>query len=292
MTDEGQSEMFRRLLQLALGAGLAGAGLRTTASVFRNANARYEPPEVPKPVIVDVPYYTNDPIGRSVPVPGREKKAMVSLKDLPGGEWLDRNLTLPPYTPPIGKPGETDPANVPVMGAGSVLAGAAGGVGGYFLADRLLRAADRWRAERDLEAAKAEYQKAVQKRLSGTKLAAKSAATDEPTKEAADAHAAIGELYAAVKRAGDDEKSHWSLRALASGLWPGLMSGSPGVARANMGIAALMGLGGGYMGYRAVRDPAVADAHRKAIKDRDRANAEHLPAPVVARLIPQPMPVE
>jgi hypothetical protein len=293
VTDELAAETTRKLLKIMAMTALGGAALRGGASILRNTNPRYEPPEVPKPVVVDMPYPAPAaPPTSALPLPGREKKvklaAYPSWTKFPGGETI--HDLLPTYTPPLGNTGETDPKNVPVYGALQAGVGAAGGVGGYFLADKLLRAADRWRARRDLDSAKKEYHQSVVDRLAGTKLASKSAATDEPTPEAARAKAAIDRLYAAVKAAAPvpNPDPDPVSRTTASLLWPGLATGNPDLARLNMFVAGAAGLGGGILGYQKFRDKEKSEATRRQIRAVDRANAEGLPSPIIARLVPVP----
>lgn len=300
--EELAGEMGRRLLKIVAASALFGGSLRGGMSVLRNANARYDPPEVPKPTIVDMPYpVPAAPTLKSIPAAGNEKKFKPALKaaaDTAYPDWA-KNLgaagrglhdVLPTYTPPTGNPGETNPSNVPLYGAATVGAGVLGLGAGFKLTDKMLVAADRWKARKDLEAAKKEYQEAVTRRLAGTKLAAKSAATDAPTPEALVAKEAIDKLYAAVKLAGDpvpNSNPDPLSRTVAAALWPGLIGG-PGAAQANAAIAAAAGGLGGYMGYNFTRDPEAHGAVRRRVKEIDRANADKLRAPLIGRLVPVP----
>jgi hypothetical protein len=287
------AETGRRLLRLLAASALAGGALRGGLSVLRSGTPRYEAPEVPKPLVVDMPYATPDaPPGAAIPPAGKERKALKAANDpdwtkyVPFGKSIHE--ALPTYTPPLGKPGETNPENVPLYGAMSGAALVGGGLGGYHMADRLLRAADRWRARRDLDAARREYQESVVRRLAGSELA----------KTAADARVkrALEALYAVVKRAGAPESPPaapapegpgTAEKVITSALWPGLVAGPLG-GRINAALALAAGMGGGYMGYNALRDADQRDATRKAVRDVDRANAARIPAPMVMRLVPVP----
>jgi hypothetical protein len=275
-----------QLLRLLAATALGGAGIRTGLSVLRNANPRYEPPEAPKPMIVDLPYPAREaPPVAAVPLSGKEKKAPPVKA---ANELLDRlsNFRLsdliPTYTPPTGVPGETDPNKVPLMGTAKVLAAAAGLGGGYFGAQKVLDAAERWGAKKELAEAKRQYQEAILGDLSRSSLPTKRAAEASTPAQLAGMVEAVNELYATVKAAEGPSLS----RAVASALWPGLIGDSELAGQANGALIGGMGLLGGYLGYNKWRDAEGRQRLRKAIEAVDRANASNLPRPVVARLVP------
>ena len=74
-------------------------------------------------------------------------------------------------------------------------------------------------------------------------------------------------------------------RLLASIGMPGLAMG-PRAAGINMALAGGAAGLGAYGGYTYFRDKDRAEKVRKAIKTVDRANAEEISPPIVARLVP------
>lgn len=290
--DELATESGRQLLKLLATTALLGGGIRTGMGALRNANPRYEIPAVPKPVVVDMPYPAPPsalPVG-PIPLPGAEKK-LKAASDLPG--WAQNPFgaavheQLPTYVPATGQPGETDPTKVPLFGAAQLAALVGGGAAGFYGADKVLRSADRWGAQRELADAKREYQKSVLARLSGSSVPTKRAAEVQPPAELQALTTALAELYSNVKKAEDDPAT-WT-KLLTSAGFPGLSGiAGPTGARANMALAALAGAGGGYLGYNAVRDSEAKQKARNAIRDVDRANAALVPPPTIARLVPVP----
>lgn len=288
--NDDASEAMRRLLRYALGFGLAGAAGATTVHAVRNTNSRYDPPKAPDPLVVDIPYPASAPPKKQLKVANRPE-----WSEYPGVSWIYDNL-VPAYTPPAGRPGQPV-QDVPLFSAGIPIAGAAGLGLGYAGANKLLGAAERWGAEKDLEAAKKEYQESLIRRLTRSDLPTKSAATDTPTAEAAPVKSAVDELYATVKAAADaaagaaagagDDGRNSLLRTLTSALFPGLVAGDQ-AARINMAIAGGAGVLGGYGGYSVMRDKNLADENRRAVAKVDRDHARALPQPIVGRLVPVP----
>lgn len=297
--DDGLSdETGRQLLRLLAVSALTGGGARLGVEALRNAGPKYEVPEVPKPLVVDMPYTPRTgpaPPLAAIPLPGKERPARNQLPvkaayDLPDFVPDRKVLTdlLPTYTPPQGAPDATDPKQVPLFGAGQAVAGVGGLLAGYLGSDHVLRSAERMNARKELEEAKRKYQDAVLGRLADTKLAAKQAAAAEVPAELAPLRAVLDRLYDAVvvKRAeAPDTVSGAAARTGLSALFPGLVLG-PDAARVNMGLAAVAGLGGGYLGYKHVRDQSTADQVRRGIKRIEDANAQGVPRPIVARLVP------
>lgn len=293
---ELQSKVIKHLLRMA-GAGLlGGAAIRTGISAIRNTNNRYAVPDAPKPVVVDMPYPTDEPI-LGVPAANPKRERMVQKVAADPG-WLERYLPmlhrqLPTFVSPTGNPGASEPSDVPLAMGGGLVAGMAGGAGGYALADKVLRAADRWRAQRELDEAKRDYQTAITSRVTNSRMPARpkvaSAATPEERIKSA-----LDRAFVLTKAADVDPPplqptpDSQSKKMLLSALFPGLGTGSRDAAALNMMLAGTMGLGGAYMGYQAGRDPEASQSVRDQIKRRDKADAASLPAPLVARLVPVP----
>jgi hypothetical protein len=289
-----QQESISSLLRILGAAGLAGAGARAGFGVLRNANRAYDPPEIPKPLIVDMPYASREaPPLTSIPLPKQQTKEKVAngptvegtIKAIPGGEWLLNKL--PPYTPLEGRPDAAGPGEVPAHGLAAMPTAAIGLGGGYMLADKLLRAADRRGARGDIDDAQEEYRRAVMERL--TKQQPGKVAADlvkmaaDQTPEDADlrrAKIALDRLFTQKKAEGDLGEN-----ALKSWLYPGRAIG-PQAAWANMALAGGLGTLGGYAGWRASREKDEAVKVRERIKALDKLNAKKIPAPVIARLVP------
>lgn len=205
--------------------------------------------------------------------------------------WKDIKSVLPDSPPAAGFPNAQGPTEVPLHGFAAPATAAAGLGGGYMLADRLLRAADRRNARKDLEAAQAEYQQAIMNRVTGgqpdkvaadlTKMAADRTPDDPDLRRA---KAALDALYARVKAAKPDE-SHVGWNAIKSFLYPGSMLGPEGFWT-NLTLAGTGAALGGFAGYNAARNSEEAATVRSKIKALDRENAKKIPAPVVARLVP------
>lgn len=314
----GQLDALKTALRITAAAGALGAGARAGIGVLRNARPRYDPPRSVDPMFVDIPVPSQDSVNPGdVAIPSRMKALRNSGSGIakvatpnPAPEWLTKIPggtsawnALPDYQSPTGDVTAAKATDVPLYGAGYVLGTGAGLVGGYHLMDKLLNAADRRRAQAELDAAKQEYHNTVINRAKGIYFDNKTAADvaalvsdDTPidpemqrVKRALDAafeKAANPEIAPAPAPApGASENSSPEVRALMTALWPGLGLGSD-AARIQMGaVGTLAGLGG-YLGYNASRDPDTAAATRKAIKRIDEANAYEAPPPVIGRLIP------
>ncbi|HVJ82403.1 MAG TPA: hypothetical protein VNC50_15150, partial [Planctomycetia bacterium] len=97
-----QQESVNSLLRILGAAGLAGAGARAGFGVLRNANRSYEPPEIPKPLIVDMPYAAREaPPATTIPIPRKTKE----LKPDTGMAFAPEKAAADPasYTPDFGK---------------------------------------------------------------------------------------------------------------------------------------------------------------------------------------------
>lgn len=171
--NEGQSDAIREILRRSAAGLLAGGALRAGIEVLRQSNPRYDPPRAAAPAIVAIPRPVSEPPPPPFP-------AMSRLQMLPPGVRDDRNKTagegawfdgipgarwfydkIPNVTSLQGAPDAQIGSDVPLMGAGIALGAGAGAIGGYHLTDKLLRAADRRRARKDLEEAQREYQEAA-----------------------------------------------------------------------------------------------------------------------------------
>jgi hypothetical protein len=314
--DELASESAKSLMRIIAATGLLGGGARLGFGALRSASPRYEMPGIPKPIVVDMPYPVATSPAGPIPVPGKERKMLGSIpatsipkfavelpdwaKAIPFGESIHE--ALPAYTPPLGKPGETNPSNVPALGAAKMIGGLGGLFGGYKLTDAVIRAADKRKAMSELDEAQKHYQDTMLQRLAESRLPAKAAADASPPMNMTEVRAALDALYeakkaTATKLSGDEipsasatpiapgDKPNAIHRTLASLLWPGLVGG-PDAAMINAGLVGGMGALGGYAGYNYARDPDSQSQARKQIKAVDRANAEGLPSPIVARLVP------
>ena len=293
-----QSEFVKGLLRLAAMGALGAGGARVGMSMFRNMNTRYPPPEPAKPLVVDMPYYTDRPV-QGVPHATHEKekpvtKSAVDTTDpndrnpwpsfFPGRKWLNENLT-PTYHSPLGEVGMKG-NEIPLFAAAAVPAVGLGMYGGYKLTDKILRAADRRRAQADLEDAQKEYQQAIIARLVNSRLPTKEAAvrSQSSTPAIERIKAAMDRAYTAMKHA-VDEPPGVAEKLTMGALFPGTMIGRD-AAFLNLGLAGLMGSIGGLGGYNYMRSNPKAQRARDVIKAMDRANAEKLPAPLIARLVP------
>jgi len=282
---ELQSKFLRTLLHIAAAGAMGGAGVRAGLGAVRNMSPGYEPPEPAKPVVIDMPYYVDQPVG-GIPAtsPDKEKRVRDGFKAAGFGTWLASQF--PTYRDPGGNPGATEAADVPLTYALGMPAAVLGTAGGFTVADRLLRAAERRKATRELEDAKKEYHKSVLTRVTGAGLPAKSAsdaAAEARTKEALD------RAYALLKAAGDPPPADvpQAQKTLMSILFPGLSGAFGRVgSTANMGLVGGLGALGGYAGYNMARDDNASAAVRAAIKKRDQEEAEGMPSPLIARLVP------
>lgn len=299
-----QQESISSLLRILGAAGLAGAGARAGFGVLRNANNAYDPPEVPKPLIVDMPYASREaPPSGQIPIPKKTKELKpdpgmafapekaagleATIRSLPLGDRLWEGL--PSSVPMGGHPGATNPMEVPAYGAALPAAVALGGGGGYMLADKILRAADRRGARKDVDAAQEEYRQAILDRITKTQSGKVAAdlvkmASDQ-TPEDADLRRAKTALDLAFAARTKQAEADLSGNALKSWLYPGTAIG-PEAATLNMIAAGTLGAVGGYSGYRASREQDEAAQVRERIKALDRLNAKKIKPPVVARLVP------
>ena len=290
---ELRARVIKRLLAIAAGAALGGAAMRTGIGVLRNANPTYTPPEPVKPIIVDMPYETDVPIEKPIPVDlKRQKPASETprwMKFIPGGDWFWQKA-VPEYRSPLGGPNAKEPTDVPLMAAVGLPLGAASGVGGFYAADKLLRSIDRRRAQNRLEEAQQEYRQEIIKRIAKSRLPAKYAvdSSKSPDANIERIKAALDKAFKLVKKADDGNQGQKTVMSL---LFPGLWMGKQ-MALANMGlVGALAGLGG-YAGYNWARNPEVVAKLRNQIRDIDRANAEHATPPLIARMVPVPRRTE
>lgn len=289
-------EALKSLARLLAIGGLAGGSARLGYSVLRNTSPRYEAPTVGEPVVVDMPYEAPGPVGGPIPVPRKTRpldKAAGFFDETVIGRGL-RDIA-PQWTPPEGRPDAAAPVEVPLYWAGAALAAPAGLAAGFSGMDKVLRAADRWRARRDLDGARREYQDAVLARMREARFpkAAADFAAVADGREPADpdlrrAAAALDRAYAALTKAADGPAptdADYLSRILASIGMPGLALG-PRAAGANMAIAGGAAGLGAYGGYTYFRDKDRAEKVRKDIKAVDRANAEEISPPIIARLFP------
>jgi membrane protein YqaA with SNARE-associated domain len=283
-----QQESVNSLLRILGGSALLGGAVRTGYGVLRNANRVYEPPAAPAPLIVDMPYAAREaPPVAEIPIPKKMQKAAWSWR----GTWEDIKSIIPTSPPVGGFQDAQGPTEVPLHGFAAPATAAAGLGGGYMLADRLLRAADRRNARKDLEAAQAEYQQAVMNRVAGgqsakvaadlTKMTADQTPDDPDLRRA---KAALDELYARVKAANPGE-TNTAANAAKAFLYPLSLLGPEGFWL-NMGLAGTGAALGGFAGYNAARDSEEASSVRSEIKALDKQNAKKIHPPVIARLVP------
>ena len=310
---EGQREALIYALQMAGVGGLLGGGLRLGAGVVRNMNPRYDAPEASKPIVVDIPYPTDHPIKKKVPVKGEQlvKKANNSPaidkgKELFTGNWewpswvptgISRNVNslwnqLPEFTPPEGPPDAQTRREVPIWLPLALAGGLGGGYLGYRATDRLVRAAERHRARKELESAQQEYQDAVLEKTRDRTFDKMSSDIQERIKVAIDKSIDSFEKInqkmnnGHVKSAKDDGFTLYKL--VRSLMFPGLASGDPALAALNMAVVGGAAGLGGYSGYNYIRDWNAKKRIRDQIKAVDEANARDVPAPMIGRLVPVP----
>lgn len=297
MDDAQQSDFVKHILRLAASGLLGGAAVRVGMGALRNANPRYEPPTAPKPMVVDMPYYTDRPVAEA-PLPDIKKERQVGvakraafLDYVPFGGSI--GSALPTFQDPVGNPGQSS-GEIPLTTALGVPAAGLGALAGYGILDKVMRAADRRRAHGELSDAQREYQQAILQRLKTRDTRKSAADADEGLTKAAEA--ALARAYDRIKQAEGEaelQPSGKSLgyRALMSFLFPAMMTGNNDVALANAALVGGMGALGGYAGYSYARDDEQAGKVRKEIKKIDRTNAEGMQPPIVARLVPVHRPV-
>ncbi len=318
---DGESDAVKSLLRILAMTGAGGAAAGLGAGVLRNTNPRYDPPEVPAPVVVDMPVPAAGPVAGRIPIPTKTKQLVTAppdatpaakhtkakaagvvdtitdkLKDL-GGSIYDQ---LPTFQHPLGATGATEAKDIPAFYAAAVPVAGAGLVGGYAAGDHVSRAVERRRAQAELDAARREYQEAVTARtahLYFPKAAGVADLLEDRTPADPDLARAKSALDAAwAVKAADDPPlpapsdpgrgANQSTKTLMSWLWPGLLH--PDTAPYQAGLVGALGAIGAYGGYQRVRDSSEADKVRQLTEARDRANAGKLPAPVIARLVPVP----
>ena len=280
------------ILARLTGAGLAGgAAARFGLGALRAGGPAYDPPTIPKPIVVDVPVegLPDDP---TVAPPGR--KALTKAADTSAPDWWPLGEQawqrfVPTFHHPLGPDNPQTASDVPAYAAAAPVAGVGGLLGGFWGADRLMQAANRRGARRDLEAARHEYEQAVLDRAVGERGIPKEAA-DALLSGGVPADPALARAKAALDRAFEATKAANPQQGPADESWlgalfPGLLAGREG-ALANMAFSGTMGGLGGLLGYRYARDQDASAKLRKRVREVDQANALSTPAPVVARLIP------
>jgi hypothetical protein len=302
MTD-AQTEALQSLLRIAGVSALGGAGLRLGVGALRSGSSRYEPPKLPKPLVVDIPYPADDAAAaplvagrKPLPLDEAKDRAVYDRKaanDLTWAEqlmgWLNRNT---PYTPLQGPANGQAGDIVPLAGAGVLPALGLGLGGGYAATDSLLRAAERRGARSDLETAKKDYQQSVLDRARNVYVGGKSAAAvvdgTQAGPELEAVKAAVDRAYAAAVKAADGPVGDFGDLATRI-MFPGTLLG-PEAAFGNMVVAGGVGGLGAYLGHQAVRDRAKADAVRKQVAALERDSTEESSPAVIGRLVPVARP--
>lgn len=310
----GEEDAVRSLLRILAMSGLGGAAAGLGAGALRAANPRYEPPEAPPPVVVDMPVPAQGPgPAGPVPIPSKTKPARpaaLPAKAAGFGEWLKSQVSglgdavseyMPTVRHPMGPTGAQTAGDIPAFYAAALPLGAAGAGGGFVLGDRLARAAERRKAQTELDAARKEYQDAVTARTSQLYFpkAAAGVADLLEGRTPADPHlarakAALDAAWAkraegppVVDPADPTRGADFLSQATQAWLWPGTAMGK-GPAAFQMGLLGALGGLGAFSGYRFARNDDAAAAVRRETEKRDRDNAAKLPAPVIARLVPVP----
>lgn len=369
MTDE-TTDALHRLARVLAGAALAGGGARLALGAIQPASYPAPAPKPPPRVTVPLvgPAADEDEPGGvpRIALPpaksAQEGPSHLGSLDIPGTgafhtpEWFDRLYqSIVGGPPPRQTPMTDTKAWAPVAMVGG---GVAGGLGGWLLGDKLVRAHQRALAARELERSKRDYLDAaygggvkasyqvgltqpppmsttpplaVARPLAVTPPvpggppalppvkptlppvmkapnpapaasnppAPKPAAAAKPsTKAAALAAQLLGDpadpyLKAAktaldtafdgfTKAAADDDFAHslwyrW--------LFPGTNFGPFGSA-ANLGVAALMGAGGAYGGYRYARNTDLERLRREQLDAAEREDQADRPPVVVGELRP------
>lgn len=304
----GEEDAIKTLLRLAALGGLGGAAAGFGAGALRAANPRYVPPEAAAPVIVDMPVPAREagPVS-SVPIPSKTKPvAAIASKTATVGEWLSGQAKglgdsiaglMPTVHHPLGPTGAQTASDIPLTAALGIPAVAGGVAGGYMLSDRLARAAERRRAQAELDEARKEYQDAVTARTANlyfpkaasgiADLLADRTPTDPDLARTKAALDAAWYKQAGDPAPGDPTRGASGLSQAAMGwAWPGLLHKD--TAPLQMGLLGALGTMGGIAGYRFARNDDDALAIRRETEKRDRANAAKIPAPVIARLVPVP----
>lgn len=264
-----QMENLKTLAKIFGGGALIGGAGRAAQGIGQLFGSKYEPAPPPKPLIVDLP----------VPhTPAPEPAASVAALPLaPGRPKAAAGSDL--FTPEAMRY-----FAAPAVGVGGL-------AGGWALTNKLIQAARRRQAEKQLDAARKDFQEASLGRITelqgAPKLAAdwRAAATGEG--EPADpnvkrAAAALDALWARAKAA--NEPGFWD-KTLGALFAPGTMFGQGGT-NANALLSGTAMLGGGYLGYKSVRDAAAAKELKEKVRRLEDESAQAVPPPMVARMVP------
>lgn len=254
-------------------------------------------PMTPPPPPPPKPQDANGALGSWGWKPGQKQSNDNVFPDWTGevGKWVTRNV-VPTYNPPAGKPDAQTWKDVPLSALGLIPAVVGGGMGGYLLTDKIMRAAQRRGAKGDLEKAKEDYQKAVLGRTyeayRGKEAMVRALLGEEQTtdpellmaKEAVDRAFEAYEAREGAEKAAN-ENPDMAQRFVAFLGIPGLAMG-PEMARLNMALmggAATLGAAGGYM---AMRDREAAQKLRKEVERLERQSMQGVTPPLVGRLVP------
>lgn len=287
---ELQSEFMRSMLRLAGTGLLGGAALRTVMGLASGPNAEYKAPEPKKPIIVDMPVPSSHQATSLPPVAASKQKSKEAnvLGDISEGLRGLWDSYTPTFHAPLGNANAQTAADIPATALIGAPLAVGAGVGGYALVDKLMRSSARNKARDELEAAQKEYQRTIVKRLAESRFPAKSAMDASPlTKLVPNStdgriKRALDEVYNIIK---SSEEGEWWQRLGLGALFPGLYMGRD-AALANMGLAGILGGTAGYLGYNAGRSEQTQGMLRNEMNKLDRANADTVPAPMVARLVP------
>jgi hypothetical protein len=188
-------DALKNVLRMTGAAALTGVAARGGLEVLRQTDNNYKPPQAPDPIIIDIPR----PVPAAVPMlpPPHKMKEIPATPSLVKAADLEKTFESLPFGRQIykrlptlggatGGPNAQTGDDVPLQGLGMGVGIPLGAGAGYMLTDRLLRAADRRRANKDLEEAQQEYQVQALNKIRSTHFPAKVAAAivdGEPTND-------------------------------------------------------------------------------------------------------------
>jgi hypothetical protein len=299
---EAQHEAAARLLTVL--AGAAGTGLAARAALAAVSPSSYATasPKKPTKVVIPLAGPAAEP-SPALPTALTPKLAgagaiVAGPVDLSANSWFSRNLpgiaglwnrNLFDQTPMSGAKA-TAPEEVPWLPAGAVLGGGLGLAGGWAVGDRLVKAYQRHRARRELDASRQNYNDEILAAYTRPKaaddgLAALGRGEVPADPDLAAAHQALEAAWEATKDAADGFENSLLYRAL----FPGTNFGPFGSA-VNLGtILAAAGLSG-YGAYRYARDTDTERLKRESALAAEREDLQERPPVIVGQIASPPPP--